>query len=213
MRSLHAGSVDLDTSEVVPRARAGDPAAVEALASRACSIALQTVSLLAADKMSAQDLAQDVTLDVLRGLEKLTDPSAFDGWVRVIAIRKAKRAYGVRKNRRDREGPMSGAVHLADARDGLGEAEIHLQLRAALGRLPFKERAVVVLRYVHDLPDAEIAAALRCRVGTVHSHLSRARRALREAPELQSLHQSEGATDEDRHRRNSPARLGTGPAA
>ena len=45
----------------------------------------------------------------------------------------------------------------------------------AIATLPARQRAVVVLRCFADLPEAEIAAALGCSVGTVKSQLSKAR--------------------------------------
>lgn len=48
------------------------------------------------------------------------------------------------------------------------------ELEDALARLPARQRAAVVLRYYGDLPDADIAAALRCRPGTVRSLIHRA---------------------------------------
>jgi RNA polymerase sigma factor (sigma-70 family) len=50
---------------------------------------------------------------------------------------------------------------------------------AAVCRLPFRQRAAVVLRYYQDLPEAEIANLLGCRPGTVKSSLSRALAKLR----------------------------------
>ncbi|HEY7917827.1 MAG TPA: SigE family RNA polymerase sigma factor [Acidimicrobiales bacterium] len=54
------------------------------------------------------------------------------------------------------------------------------ELADALGRLPARQRAAVVLRYYSDLPDADIARALRCRPGTVRSLIHRALKDLRE---------------------------------
>jgi RNA polymerase sigma-70 factor (sigma-E family) len=48
-----------------------------------------------------------------------------------------------------------------------------------LGLLPERQRAAIVLRFFHDLPDAEVADVLDCRVGTVRSLISRALTALR----------------------------------
>jgi len=48
------------------------------------------------------------------------------------------------------------------------------ELEDALARLPDRQRAAIVLRYYSDLPDAEIARALRCRPGTVRSLIHRA---------------------------------------
>lgn len=50
---------------------------------------------------------------------------------------------------------------------------------AAVAGLPYPQRAVLVLRYHLDLPEAEIAAALGCRVGTVKSRMHRALATLR----------------------------------
>ena len=49
-----------------------------------------------------------------------------------------------------------------------------MSLHDALARLPKRMRAVVVLRYYDDLPDAEIVALLGCSTGTVRSQASRA---------------------------------------
>jgi RNA polymerase sigma-70 factor (sigma-E family) len=56
-----------------------------------------------------------------------------------------------------------------------------LVLWAAVQRLPPRQRAVVVLRYLEDLPEAEVARVLGVSVGTVKSASSRARARLRDA--------------------------------
>ncbi len=52
-------------------------------------------------------------------------------------------------------------------------------LRRALASLPARQRAVLVLRYLEDLPDPAIAALLGCRPGTVRSQAARGLAALR----------------------------------
>lgn len=55
-----------------------------------------------------------------------------------------------------------------------------LDLRAALDRLPARQRATVVLRYFGDLPVADTARALGCSEGTVKSQTAKAVDTLRE---------------------------------
>lgn len=61
--------------------------------------------------------------------------------------------------------------------DQLGDAQV---LSRALGRLPARQRAAVVLRFYDDLSEAETAAALGCSVGTVKSQVHRGLAKLRD---------------------------------
>lgn len=54
----------------------------------------------------------------------------------------------------------------------------------ALGRLPARQRAVVVLRYLEDRSETEVARLLGTGVGTVRSQTARALKKLREQPGL-----------------------------
>jgi RNA polymerase sigma-70 factor (ECF subfamily) len=127
------------------------------------------------DREDAADVAQDVALDVLRGLRGLRNPESFDGWVRQITVRRSIRAARRRRLLRKVELPLAEA----EGRDMVPTATdaVHLQaaLRAALADLSARQRAAVALRYIHGLSDAEIAAALGCRAGTASSLLTRAR--------------------------------------
>ena len=53
------------------------------------------------------------------------------------------------------------------------------QLLRALAALPARQRAVIVLRYLEDLSEAQTSAALGCSEGTVKSQASRALTKLR----------------------------------
>jgi RNA polymerase sigma-70 factor (sigma-E family) len=64
-------------------------------------------------------------------------------------------------------------------RDRTAEVDERITLWATLGELSERQRAALVLRFFHDLPDAEVAEALECRVGTVRSLISRALSTLR----------------------------------
>jgi RNA polymerase sigma-70 factor (sigma-E family) len=64
-------------------------------------------------------------------------------------------------------------------RDRTAEVDERITLWATLGELSERQRAALVLRFFHDLPDDEVAEVLECRVGTVRSLISRALSTLR----------------------------------
>ncbi|MEO7261893.1 MAG: SigE family RNA polymerase sigma factor [Jatrophihabitantaceae bacterium] len=65
--------------------------------------------------------------------------------------------------------------------DRTAEVDERIALWAQLGELSERQRAALVLRFFHDLPDDEVAGVLECRVGTVRSLISRALVTLRTA--------------------------------
>ncbi|SCF43424.1 SigE family RNA polymerase sigma factor [Micromonospora mirobrigensis] len=78
------------------------------------------------------------------------------------------------------EVPVAVLPERAAERDSGQDTDLRLVLRAALLRLPPRQRAVLVLRYLEDMSLEETAAALGCRTGTVASQASRALTKLRE---------------------------------
>jgi RNA polymerase sigma-70 factor (ECF subfamily) len=188
-----AVSVNAGSSEgLVSGFRRGDPVATEALAGRACRLALRTAGAILRSRDEAADIAQDVAVDVLGSLPRLRNPGAFDAWVHRITVRHALRYVEHRGRARAAETPLallgeSEAPAVPD--DGDPEARLVARgvLAEALAELPPRQALALALRYVHDLPDAAIAAALECREGTVHALLSRGRAALRDDPRLAQL--------------------------
>jgi RNA polymerase sigma factor (sigma-70 family) len=74
-----------------------------------------------------------------------------------------------------------------DAATGAHDSSEQDAMWRALAVLPDRQSAVLVLRYYLDLADAEIAAALGCRYGTVRSLATRAFAALRTHPDLATV--------------------------
>ncbi|MEV8632504.1 SigE family RNA polymerase sigma factor [Streptosporangium sp. NPDC051023] len=66
--------------------------------------------------------------------------------------------------------------------DPTGDLGVREAVRTALGALPARQRAVLVLRYYADLPDREIAEILGCSEVTVRSQATRALAKLRVDP-------------------------------
>jgi RNA polymerase sigma-70 factor (ECF subfamily) len=184
---MHAVTMRAETSALaddVRRFRRGDSEASERLARTASRLALRTAAAIVGNREEAGDISQDVAVDVLRSLHRLREPEAFEGWVHRITVRHALHSLRRRRAAYARETPLALLPELDEpatpgAADPSSLLAVRVGLASALAELPPKQRIALALRYVHDLPDAEIAAALRCRPGTVAALLSRGRAALR----------------------------------
>ena len=87
----------------------------------------------------------------------------------VVATNEARREW----RREQRVAPTVSAVaSIVD--DASGTVATTLDVRAALAQLTDRQRAAVVLRYVADLPLAEIAEVMGCATGTVKATLHQA---------------------------------------
>ena len=138
---------------------------------------LRTAYLLTRDAGHAEDLLQTALVKAWRAWPRLQeDPEAY---VRRVLVTTWS-SWWRRRWRAETPTEQLPEV-LAGAADDLGEREL---LWAALGRLPRRQRAVVVLRFYEDLPVAEVARLLGVSDGTVKSQTSKALSTLRVDPEL-----------------------------
>lgn len=134
--------------------------------------------LLCADRGLAEDLVQDAFVALYRRFgERLTIAAP-------VAYARRAIVNGHISHRRRR---ATSATVLGEVPDVAVDGEFPEDQDAmwrALATLPTRQRTALVMRYYLDLPDAEIAAALDCREGTVRSLAARAFATLRSHPAL-----------------------------
>ena len=124
--------------------------------------------LLTGSNFFAEDLAQEAFTRVQRHFDRLDNPG---GYLRSTTVNVCRNWH------RSRSREAANIRRLGVATVVLSPAAE--ELRDAIVALPYRQRAVVVLRYWLDLSEAEIAEALGCRPGTVKSLQSRAFATLR----------------------------------
>ena len=122
--------------------------------------------LLTGSRVTAEDLVQDSFLRLHDRWDDVRAPSAY---LRTVVVNACRGHH--RRTRREK------AAFADLVRDGV-QPETPVLLDA-LARLPYRQRAALVLRFYEDRPDAEIAALLGCRTATVRSHVHRGLAALR----------------------------------
>jgi RNA polymerase sigma factor (sigma-70 family) len=79
------------------------------------------------------------------------------------------------------ESPVDSIPDVADRGDFTDRQAVGAAVRSALAVLPRQQRAVLVLRYVEDLPGSQVASLLGVSAGTVKTHAHRGLRALRKS--------------------------------
>lgn len=133
---------------------------------------LRTAYLIVWDLGEAEDLVQETLLEVARRWPRIRRMERPIAYARRILVNRAL-SGSARRTRRRQEliAPIPSEPEAAP--DRAGEIDVADGLMDALAALPPRQRAVLVLRYFLDLPEAEVAAALKCSLGTVKSTASR----------------------------------------
>jgi RNA polymerase sigma-70 factor (sigma-E family) len=133
---------------------------------------------LTGDRPLAEDLLSDTLVKVLtrwRRISSLDDPA---GYVRRMVV--TTYLSDRRKAQRRRTAPSGNLAALDSAGpDASVSVLAQDEIERLLQQLPRYQRAAVVLRYLLDQTDEQIAQVLGCSPATVRSHLSHARATLR----------------------------------
>ena len=130
---------------------------------------LRTAYLLVQDEGRAEDLLQTALTKAWFAWSRIEDPEAY---VRRILVTTSASWW---RRRWTRETPSHEIPDRAAADDPRTDQDLWV----ALGHLPPRQRAVIVLRYLEDRSEAETADLLGCAVGTVKSQCAKALAKLR----------------------------------
>ena len=139
-------------------------------------------SAISGDRAAAEDLAQETLLEGWKNRHRLREPDGADAWLAAIARNVCLR--WARRQGRDAavDAAVAGSVSVPDDVDvevELERAELADLLDRALVLLPPGTREVLVQRYVHESPHAEIAARLGLSEDAVSMRLTRGKVVLR----------------------------------
>lgn len=138
---------------------------------------LRTACLITGNLTEAEDLVQEALLRVARHWPKVRNMEHPAAYARQVLVNVALDGAAQRGRRKGELAAADGAgvYGLVDTRAqrDLHKVDTRQELLGALAALPARQRAVIVLRYWEDLPEAEVAEVLGCSIGTVKSTASR----------------------------------------
>ena len=173
----------VDEHELIERCRSGDDTAFGELVDRQKNLVYGLIYRLIPDRSAVDDLAQEVFLKVHRGIPYFRGEAQLSTWIfRIVQNVCAQWRSGGHS-----EPPLEGARESAAPRRDVGspdaafaDLETRDRLQKALAQLPPHYRMLVAAHYLQGVQYEALAEALNIPLGTVKTHLYRAKRRLRE---------------------------------
>lgn len=187
----------MDDAELLRRLLGGDEKAFTELVVRYNATLIRVALYYVNNQASAEDVAQDTWIAVLRGVDRFEGRSSFKTWLFRILVNRA-RSTGTKEHRSILVDPTGSDVSVAanrfddggawrvppepftDAIDNaVANEKIVRSVREAIVRLPEPQRAVVTLRDVEGLSTMEVAELLELSEANVRVILHRGRARVR----------------------------------
>jgi RNA polymerase sigma-70 factor (ECF subfamily) len=191
----------VDDEELLGRFLASDRESFRTLVERYQPVLLQIARYHVNSAATAEDVAQETWIAVVKGAERFEGRSSFKTWLfRIVANR--ARSIGTREKRQipvDSTDPVAGDRFNTEGMwkeppasfvDLLADVEANAALaaavRSAIADLPEVQRSVVTLRDVEGLPTSEVASLLELSEANTRVVLHRARAHIREVVERET---------------------------
>lgn len=168
---------DFDERALIERCRTGDDIAFGELVDRYKNLVYGMVWRMVTDRSQTDDLAQEVFLKVYRGLPYFRGDARLSTWIFRIVANVCTQA----RSRRTAGVPGLVPVRELGSHDAaFADFELRERLDKAIAQLPENYRLLIAAHYLEGVQYDALAEALSIPIGTVKTHLYRAKRRLRE---------------------------------
>ena len=178
--------VELDDQQLVAASKRGDQDAFAQLVQRYQRRIFNLVYRMLQQYEEASEITQETFLAAWQGLPSFRGDARFATWLNRIANNCALKQLETRKRDRALQAALQAEKALEGANDfDRASAQIDVREQQALvqeqlSHLPAKYRIVLILRHLQDMTYEEMAEILTMPVGTIKTHLFRARNLLKE---------------------------------
>jgi RNA polymerase sigma-70 factor, ECF subfamily len=184
--NVATSSIDRDDAELVVASKSGDQDAFALLVQRHQRRVFNLVFRMLQQYEEASEITQETFLAAWQGLPAFRGDALFSTWLYRIAYNCCMKQLEQRKRDRALQTAMQ-AEHVLQRHDADERARVELEvhnlqdlIREHLSMLPAKYRIVLVLRHLQDMTYEEMAEILTMPIGTIKTHLFRARNLLKE---------------------------------
>lgn len=163
--------------QLVQRFQQGDKGAFDELVTRHLPNTYRLFLRMAGDRMEADDLCQETYIRVHRGLKSFRLESSFSTWLYRISINVANSFFRKRRLRQALFRPVDPNTYSSQGEE---PQTVFPGLWMAVGRLPRKQREVVILRVFQGLPFKEVGGILEMTENSAKVNFYHAVKNLRE---------------------------------
>jgi RNA polymerase sigma-70 factor (ECF subfamily) len=184
--NITSASAEQDDAELVVASQGGDQDAFALLVQRHQRRVFNLVFRMLQQYEEANEVTQETFLAAWQGLPSFRGDSRFSTWLYRIAYNCCLKQLELRKRDQALQTALQ-AEHMLDNTDRDEHTSIQLEthyrqnlVREHLSLLPVKYRAVLVLRHFQEMTYEEMAVILTMPIGTIKTHLFRARNLLKE---------------------------------
>jgi len=173
--------------QTLVQAQEGDATAFAALVRKHQSMVFSLALHMLRNRAAAEDLAQEVFLELYRSLGRLESAAHVVSWLRRVTSHRC-----IDELRRVRHRMEMPTDTVPDVPEQPRSREVFLEerLQQLLERLPPRARMVMVLKYQEEMESPDIAEALNMPLNTVKSHLRRSLAVLKAALAKEGIHAS-----------------------
>lgn len=175
---------DAQSSWLVSECIAGNEAAIEMFVRQYETSVFRLALSIVGDEAEANEITQETFLAALRALRSYHEQQSFKAWLYTIALNQSRSHLRKRKALENLRNTLTAIFRIETQKQKSPEESVignqkEEQVWRALNQLEEPFRIVMILRYFHELPIAEISQILAVNEGTIHSRLHTARERLR----------------------------------
>ena len=178
---LSTGASAKVETELIARCRQGDEPAFRELVDRYKDLVFGVIARSNVDRSRVEDLAQEVFLKIYRGLPYFRGEAKLATWIFRIVLNLLSQESGRRRTSREVALDPELPSHEPRSHDrSTGDLELRDRLEKAMARLPPNYRLLIAAHYLQEVKYEDLAEALDIPIGTVKTHLHRAKKQLRD---------------------------------
>lgn len=175
--------IEQDDAQLVTASKNGDQDAFSLLVQRYQRRVFNLVFRMLQNYEEASEITQEAFLAAWQGLSSFRGEARFSTWLYRIAYNCALKQLGQRKREQELHLALQADLESDDSDQKMSQVEQldnQALVQEQLSQLPPKYRIVLILRHLQDMTYEEMAEVLTMPIGTIKTHLFRARNLLKE---------------------------------